>query len=151
MLQTEHLKQRNFIFSQFWRLEIWSECQHAWILVRALFLICRLPSSRYGLSLMCVWRGGERKLPGVSLQRHKLFQIWAPSFQPHLTKITGSSIASDFWAVASGHGKAGVSSAPGHLPTLAPASSRPPSQPLQQGLCLKPWLHVDQHPMTVKV
>ena len=66
MLQTEHLKQRNFIFSQFWRLEIWSECQHAWILVRALFLICRLPSSRYGLSLMCVWRGGERKLPGVS-------------------------------------------------------------------------------------
>ena len=33
-----------------------------------------------------------------------------------------------------------------HIPTWAPAFPGPSSQPLQQGLCLNPQPHVDQHP-----
>ena len=45
-----------------------------------------------------------------------------------------------------GRGKARVPSTPGCPPTSAPAFPRPPSQPLQQGLCLDPWPHIDRHP-----
>ena len=37
----------------------------------------------------------------------------------------------------------GVPSTPGHPPTSVPDFPRPPFQPLQQGLCLKLWPHLD--------
>ena len=47
----------------------------------------------------------------------------------------------------SGSDEAGVPSHPGCPPTSAPAFPRPSSQPLQQGLFLNSWLHVDRLPM----
>ena len=87
---------------------------------------------------MCVWGGGERKASGVYSCRNRDYFRSNPSFWPHLTKITGPRMASGFWAVASGHGKAGVPCAPGLLPTSAPASPDPlpvpPTGPLPQAL-----------------
>ena len=48
---------------------------------------------------------------------------------------------------ASGSDEAGVLFHPECPPTSAPAFPRPSSQPLQQGLCLDPWVHVDRHPV----
>jgi len=48
-------------------------------------------------------------------------------------------------------GWAGVPSTPGCLPASAPASSEPPSRPLQQGLCLTPGCTLTDTQQPVKM
>ena len=46
--------------------------------------------------------------------------------------------------MADGRGEARVPSIPGHHPISVPAFCGPPSQPLQKGLYLDPWPHIDR-------
>ena len=71
--------------------------------------------------------------------------------RPYLPVTPGISWLPTFWfqflcpRVPHSRGEARVQSTPGHLPTLAPASSSLPSKPLQQSFCLDLGPHVDQH------
>ena len=89
----------------------------------------------------------------VALSQHHLLNSSAGIPSPPLALF----IVCPCWIVTPGQlmgfraandsGEMGVPSAPGRDTTSAPAFPRPSSQPLQQGLFLNSWLHVDRLPM----